>query len=133
MNVFDNSEFETYKAEAKQKWGGTEAYAEYAEKSKAYSQEKNKSLVDGMESILGEFAICVKSGAAPDSASAQALVKKLQDYITEHFYTCTNQILAGLGQMYVADERFKNNIDKHADGTAEFISEAIRIYCHEEF
>ena len=130
MNAFDNGEFETYKAEAKQRWGGTAAYAEYAEKSKDNSQEKNNALVEGMESVLGEFALCMKNGAEPNSVSAQALVKKLQKYITENFYTCTNQILAGLGQMYIADERFKNNIDKHGGGTAEFISEAIHIYCH---
>jgi hypothetical protein len=53
----------------------------------------------------------------------------LQNHISENYYLCTNEILAGLGQMYVADERFKNNIDKRADGTAEFICEAIAAYC----
>ena len=57
----------------------------------------------------------------------QNLVKLLQDHITENYYNCTDEILAGLGQMYVADVRFKNNIDKHGDGTAEFIREAIQI------
>ena len=84
---------------------------------------------EGLERILEEFAICMNSGATPDSKESQNLVEKLQNYITENFYTCTNELLAGLGQMYVADERFKNNIDKHADGTAEFISEAIKFYC----
>ena len=73
--------------------------------------------------------MCLKSGATPDSAEAQNLVKMLQSHISENYYLCTNEILAGLGQMYVADERFKNNIDKHADGTAAFICEAIGIYC----
>ena len=70
----------------------------------------------------------MKSGTEPNSSDAQALVKKLQDYITENYYTCTDEILAGLGQMYVADERFKSNIDKYADGTAEYVSKAIAIY-----
>ena len=78
---------------------------------------------------MHEFALCMLDGASPDSAVAQALVKKLQAYITENFYACTTAILAGLGQMYVTDERFKNNIDKHGEGTAAFISEAIEIYC----
>ena len=82
-----------------------------------------------MDAIMGEFALCLKQGEKPDSAAVQALVQKLQSHITENFYRCTNEILAGLGQMYVADERFKNNIDKHADGTAAFICEAIRTYC----
>ena len=82
----------------------------------------------GLEYIFRDFARLMQSGAEPDSPDAQALVKRLQDYITEHYYTCTDEILAGLGQMYVADERFKENIDKYADGTAEFVSEVIKMY-----
>ncbi len=70
----------------------------------------------------------MKKSETPDSEEVQKLVKMLQSQITENYYLCTNEILAGLGQMYVADERFKNNIDKHADGTASFICEAITVY-----
>ena len=131
MTAFDNSEFEKYRDEARQRWGGTEAYAEYEKKQAGRSPEKNGDPAKGMEIVLAEFALCKGNGARPDSVDAQTLVKKLQEYITANFYTCTNQILAGLGQMYVADERFRNNIDKHGSGTAEFISEAIRIYCQQ--
>ncbi len=124
------NEFETYKAEAREKWGETEAYKEHEKKTNGYSKDKWNSLADGMNCILSEFATCMQSGNKPDSDSAQALVKKLKDHITENYYTCTDDILAGLGQMYVADERFKKNIDKHADGNAEFISEAIALYCN---
>ena len=79
--------------------------------------------------IFAKFAECMKNGHTADSDDAQALVKELQTYITENYYTCTNQILAGLGQMYIADERLKTNIDKNGDGTAEFVSKAIEIYC----
>ena len=79
--------------------------------------------------VLAKFAACMNDGNAADSDEAQTLVKELQNYITEKYYTCTNEILAGLGQMYVADERFKNNIDKHTPGTAEFISQSIAAYC----
>ena len=129
MKAFDNSEFEKHKAEAKEKWGNTDAYKEHAEKTKNYSKDKWGNLIDEMNDILAEFAVCMKNGDTPDSAEAQNLVKALQNHITENYYHCTNEILAGLGQMYVADERFKNNIDKHADGTAEFISKAIKTYC----
>ena len=129
MSAFDNSELEAYKAEAKEKWGNTEAYAEYSEKAKGYSKERFADINTGLEYIFRDFAELMQSGVEPDSSEAQALVKKLQDYITENYYTCTDEILAGLGQMYVADERFKNNIDKYASGTAEFASKAIRIYC----
>ena len=129
MHAFDNSEFETYKAEAKEKWGQTPAYKEHAEKTKHYSKDKWNSLAEGMNHIMAEFARCLKSGETPDSAAAQSLVKTLQTHITEHYYHCTNEILSGLGQMYVADERFQTNIDRHADGTAAFIRDAIGVYC----
>ena len=79
--------------------------------------------------IFAKFSECRNNGNTADSDEAQALVKELQDYITENYYTCTNQILAGLGQMYIADERFKNNINKNGNGTADFASKAIEIYC----
>ena len=129
MKAFDNSEFEKHKAEAKEKWGQTPAYKEHAEKTKHYTKEKWNSLAEGMNDILAEFAVCMKKGEEPDSTKAHNLVGILQNHITENYYLCTNEILAGLGKMYVADERFKSNIDKNADGTAEFICEAIEVYC----
>lgn len=128
MRAFDNSEFEKYKAEAQERWGKTDAYKEHTEKTKNYSKDKWNHLAGEMNDILAEFAVCMKQGEEPDSAEVQNLVKKLQNHITENYYHCTNEILAGLGQMYVADERFKNNIDQHADGTAEFIREAIAVF-----
>ena len=129
MSAFDNSEFEKHKVEAQEKWGKTNAYKEHAERTKNYSKQKWNDLAEGMDHIMAEFASCMKKEKKPDSTEAQNLVKMLQNHITENYYLCTNEILAGLGQMYVADERFRNNIDKHADGTAEFICEAIEVYC----
>ncbi|MBO5494626.1 MAG: MerR family transcriptional regulator [Eubacterium sp.] len=128
MSAFDNSEFEAYKFETKEKWGNTKAYAEFENKTKDYSKERFADINSGLEHTFCAFAELMQSGAEPISAEAQALVKKLQDYITENYYTCTDEILAGLGQMYVADERFKSNIDKYADGTAVFVSKTIAIY-----
>lgn len=129
MKAFDNSQMEGYKAEAREKWGGTEAYQQHAEKTKGYSKQKWNDLAADMDQIMAEFALCMKNGETPDSAEAQYLVKQLQNHITGNYYNCTDQILAGLGQMYVADERFRNNIDKHADGTAQFICDAIASHC----
>ena len=129
MRAFDNSEFEKYKVEAQEKWGNTDAYIEHDEKTKNYSKQKWNDLSESMGYIMAEFAACMKKGEEPGSTEAQNLVKILQNHITENYYLCTNEILAGLGKMYVADERFKNNIDKNADGTAEFICEAIDFYC----
>ena len=129
MKAFDNTEFEKYKAEAREKWGNTNAYQEHAEKTRGYSKDKWNSLAAGLDAIMGRFAESMKHGDIPDSDAAQDLVKALQRHITEHYYHCTKEILFGLGQMYVADDRFRQNIDKHADGTAAFIRDAITAYC----
>ena len=129
MKAFDNSAFETYKAEAQERWGKTDAYKEHAEKTKGYGKEKWSGLVAELDAIFDEFALCMKNGAEPGGEEARSLVKRLQDHISANYYTCTAEILAGLGQMYVADERFRQNIDKHADGTAAFAGEAIAHYC----
>ena len=129
MSAFNNSEFEKYKEEVREKWGKTDAYKEHTERTKNYSGQKWNELADGMDRIMAEFAACMIKDEATDSPTVQNLVKTLQNHITENYYLCTNEILSGLGQMYVADERFKTNIDKHADGTAAFVCEAIGIYC----
>jgi len=133
MTAFDNSDYETarkqYEVEAKQRWGETDAYKEHEQKTANYSKDKWQDVNDGLMVIFTKFAECMNNGNTADSDEAQALVKELQDYITENYYTCTKEILAGLGQMYVADERFKTNIDKNGNGTAEFVSKAIEIYC----
>ena len=117
-----------YSTEARERWGDTSAYREHEQKRKNYTKEKWTEANDSLMAIFAEFAECKKSGACADSAEAQALVAKLQAHITANYYTCTDEILAGLGQMYVADERFKKNIDKYGEGTAEFATEGIRIY-----
>ena len=114
-----------YKTEVADRWGNTEAYKEFSAKTAGFSKEKSAEIIEGLEKILGEFAVCRRNKNAPDSSEAQELVSKLQAYISEFFYNCTDEILAGLGLMYAADERFKNNINKHGEGTAEFISKAI--------
>lgn len=136
MSIFNNSEYEIarqqYEIEAKQRWGATSAYKESQVKTAGYSKDKWNDILGGMNCTFAEFAECKKCGEYAGSNTAQQLVKKLQDYITANFYHCTNEILAGLGQMYVCDERFKNNIDSHDEGTAEFVAEAIKIFLTNE-
>ncbi len=127
MTAFNNSDYENYKSEVKERWGNTDAYREYAERSKG---NDFGSLAEGLNLIFGDFAALMKSGASPASERAQELVKELRQFITDNLYTCTKEILSGLGQMYVSDERFKANIDKNAHGTAEFASESIKYYCN---
>ena len=120
-----------YENEARSRWGATAAYREHEQKTKNYTKEKWTVANDGLMAIFAEFAACKESGASADSAEAQTLVAKLQAHITANYYTCTDEILAGLGKMYVADERFKKNIDKYGEGTAEFASAAIEVYCRQ--
>ena len=94
----------SYETEARERYGNTVAYREHEQKTKNYTKEKWAEANDGLMAIFAEFAACMKSGANVDSDEAQALVAKLQAHITANYYTCTDEILAGLGKMYVADE-----------------------------
>ena len=118
--------------EARERYGNTAAYREHEQKTKNYTKEKWAEANEGLMAIFAEFAACKQSGADANSNEAQALVAKFQSHITANYYTCTDEILAGLGKMYIADERFKKNIDKYGDGTAEFASKAITAFCQEQ-
>lgn len=114
----------TYIEEAEERWGDTPAWREFEKRS-----DTTKETGDGLMKLfarLGEL-----KELSPESNEAQEAVADIQKYITEHYYECTDEIFAGLGEMYFADERFKKNIDKSGgDGTAEFARETIRIYCN---
>ena len=117
-----------YESEVLSRWGDTDAYREHEQTTKNYTKEKWAEANGGLMAIFAEFAVCKNSGASADSDEAQALVAKLRAHITANYYTCTDEILAGLGKMYVADERFKKNIDKYGEETAEFAAETIEKY-----
>ena len=119
----------SYENEARERWGNTAAYHEHEQKTENYTKEDWTQANDGLMAIFAELAMRKNNGASADSNEVQELVAKLQAHITDSYYTCTDEILAGLGKMYVADERFKNNIDKYGEGTADFVSKAIEIYC----
>ena len=123
IDYMRNSSYEVH-----QRWENTSAYREHIEKTKNYTKEKWAEAKDGLMAVFAEFAACKQSGAGVDSNEAQEIVAKLQAHITANYYTCTDEILAGLGKMYVCDEQFKKNIDKYGEGTAEFAAGCIRIY-----
>ena len=114
--------------EARERYGNTAAYREHEQKTKNYTKEKWAEANEGLMAIFAEFAACKQSGVDANSNEAQALVSKLQSHNTTNYYTYTDEILAGIGKMYVADERFKKNIDKYGEGTAEFAADAIADY-----
>ena len=121
-----------YETEMCSRWGNTDAYCEHEQKTKNYTKEKWAEANDGLMAIFAEFAVLKNNRFAANSPEVQSLVGKLQDFITQNYYTCTDEILAGLGKMYACDERFKKNIDKYGDGTAEFAAEAIAVFCQEK-
>ena len=128
FDAFDTRKIDEYAAQAKASWGQTPAYKEYEEKAKGRTKEEDKKIYQGMIDIFAEFGAIRESD--PESGEAQALVKKLQEYITEHMYTCTNEILSELGKMYAGGGDFTKNIDSFGgEGTAEFASKAIEFYC----
>ena len=128
FNAFDTRKIDEYAKRAKEQWGETPEYKEYEEKAKNWTKEDEMKMEDEFLQIFVEFG-AVKD-FDPTSDGVQALVKKLQDYITEHFYTCTDKILAGLGKMYSGGGELTENIDKvGGTGTAEFTDRAIEVYC----
>lgn len=128
---FDSSEIETarrrYAREAREKWGGTEAYRESGEKTAFYGPQDWEKIQSGMSEIFRAFAAEMKK--PPEDPAVQALVVRWRDFITQKFYHCTDDILAGLGETYVSDKRFQRNINRYGDGLAAFIAAAIRVFC----
>ena len=130
FSQFDTTELDNYAAEAKEKWGHTDAYKECQQKTAGQSRAQLQSTGDALMDIFAEIGSI--RHLSPASGEAQALVAKLQSFITEHYYTCTKQILRGLGQMYIAGDSMTENIDKAGgDGTADFTHQAIEVYCGE--
>lgn len=128
FSAFDTKKMDEYAAQAKENWGKTEAYKEFEEKSKEWTQETSGNIAKDMMLLFVEFG--EMKDLDPADEKVQAQVKKLQEYITEHFYNCTNQILSGLGHMYACGGEFTENIDNYGgEGTAEFTHKAIEIYC----
>ena len=128
FTAFDTKKIDEYAEQAKASWVNTAAYREFEEKAKGRTPEEEKSLSVQMMEVFAQLGRL--SGEAPDSPGAQELVKKLQDFITEHFYTCTDEILSGLGKMYAGGGDFTKNIDAAGgEGTAAFAHAAIRAYC----
>jgi len=124
FKAFDTAKIDEYAKKAKEEWGKTDAYREYEQKSNGRSVKESMEINEGLMNIFKEFGQI--KNREPESAEAQRLVKKLQDYITDHFYRCTDEILSGLGKMYAGDSEFTENIDRAGGkGCAAFTAAAI--------
>lgn len=128
FTAFDTGKIDEYAAQAKEAWGKTEAYREFEEKSRDWTEEDQQQISQDFMEIFIEFGKLRNEKASDGSVQKQ--VEKLRRYITEHFYTCTTQILSSLGQMYAGGGSMTENIDRAGgEGTAEFAAEAIEVYC----
>ena len=129
FSVFDTKKMDEYAKQAKEIWGKTEAYKEFEEKHKNYSEKDDQRLQVEFMNLFVKFG--QMKGMDAGCEDVQNMVKKLQDFITEHFYTCTHQILAYLGKMYSGGGSMTENIDETGgEGCAEFVAKAIKIYCN---
>ena len=128
FNAYDTKKMDAYAAEAKERWGHTDAWKESQKKAKGKKPEDRAAEADGLMDIFRRLGAC-RTGD-PDAAEAQALVRELQEYITGHYYHCTREILFGLGQMYAAGDEMNENIDRAGGaGTGDFARRAIEAYC----
>ena len=128
FSAFDTTEMDKYAAQAKEKWGQTDAYREFAQKTAGQTKQQLQASGDELMDIFRQFGAIRQ--LSPASEEAQTLTAQLQGFITGHYYTCTKQILQGLGQIYIAGDTMTENIDKAGGkGTAEFVHQAIEIYC----
>ena len=126
--AFDTKKMDEYAARAKESWGETPAYREYEQKTRGRTKDETMEISGQMMDIFAEFGAI--RGGDPAAPEAQALVRKLRDFISAHYYTCTDAILAGLGQMYAAGGEMTENIDRHGGaGTAAFAGRAIKAFC----
>ena len=128
FEVFDTNKIEQYKAEVKSKWGNSKAYQEYEQRVVSHSEHNDSKFVNEIMSLFTDLGAMKQ--LPPTDKAVQEKIAALQAYINENFYTCSNDILKELGEMYVCDDRFKKNIDRFGgEGTAKFVREAIFVYC----
>ena len=128
FEVFDTNEIEQYKTEVKSKWGNSKAYQEYEQRVVSHSEHNDSKFVNEIMSLFTDLGAMKQ--LPPTDKAVQEKIAALQAYINENFYTCSNDILKELSEMYVCDDRFKKNIDRFGgEGTAKFVREAIFVYC----
>ena len=128
FEVFGKSEIEKYKAEIKAKWGNTKEYQDYRQKDIARNGGSYSKIANELMTIFSELGKL--KHLTPNADEVQNGIAAIQKFITDNCYECTNKVLSGLGEMYVGDERFRNNIDNAGgDGTADFVKQAIVVYC----
>ncbi|MBD5637867.1 MerR family transcriptional regulator [Clostridium botulinum] len=131
LRVFDITQIEEhqkkYSREVKEKYGNTSAYKESNEKTSKYTKEDWSNIMKDWDIIYKKLASLMDK--APASSEVQEAIHQFRQHISKNFYDCTPEIFKGLGEIYVNDERFTDNIDKYKVGLSKFLREAINVYC----
>ncbi|MGE3725578.1 MAG: TipAS antibiotic-recognition domain-containing protein, partial [Candidatus Sericytochromatia bacterium] len=118
---------EKYAQEVEERWGQTEAYQQSQQKTAHYTAQDWERIQARTADIYAKIVAGMSRG--PADPDVQAAVADLRQSFCDYYYDCTPEIFKGLGEMYVADERFTAFYEKIQPGLAAFLSQAIAIYC----
>ncbi len=126
FEVFGEHDPAQYDAEVEERWGETEAYAQSKRRTAAYSKDDWVRIKTEMEDIGARFVAAMRSGAAADSEQVMDIAEEHRQHISRNFYDCSPEMHAGLGRMYVEDERFTATYEAMAPGLAQYVSTAVQ-------
>lgn len=128
FSAFDTRKMDEYARQARENWGQTQEYKEFEEKQKSRNQQQENAMTEAFMQLFVRFGQ-LRTGM-PDAPEAQAMVQEVKDFISEHFYQCSNQVLSVLGKMYAGGGSMTENIDAAGgEGTGAFVYKAIEHYC----
>ncbi|MBI5493613.1 MAG: MerR family transcriptional regulator [Deltaproteobacteria bacterium] len=127
-NDFDGFNPAEYEEEARQRWGDTDAYKESQRRTARYTKEDWKAIHREMDEVNRAMAAHLAAGHKAEEPAVLATVERHWRMIDTRFYPCPMAMYAGLGEMYVADERFAANYEKHAAGLAVYMRDAMKAF-----
>lgn len=125
FEVFGDSDPDQYAAEAEQRWGGSEAYQQSQRRAASYTKDDWLEIKAGTERLYRRIAEAMAAGEPAGGAAAMDLAEEHRSQITRWFYDCSYEIHRGLGELYVTDPRFTENIDRYATGLSRYLRDAI--------
>ncbi len=125
-SLFDGFDPATHEDESRRRWGHTGAYRESARRTKDYTKEDWATIRRESDSLMKRLAWAMAQGRDPGDEEVLDLAEEHRLHIDRWYYPCSRAMHSGLAGMYVTDERFKAAFEKHGQGLAAFVAEAIR-------
>ncbi|WP_160297492.1 MerR family transcriptional regulator [Demequina flava] len=127
LNGFDHT---AYEPEARERWGDDSVDKSNA-KWEALGKDGQQRHLDTHREVVEALGAAIRVGFTPDSPEVQEIVAKHYAWVSL-FWTPKAETYRGLTQMYVDDERFRNNYDEVAPGAAALLRDAADIYAGRE-